>query len=91
MKIYYGKNKKEAKEITFKDLMIAITRAIKIEKRPGRFGDDSASWFNIRKFNEKGAVDVQIDFDPETDNSIIGVEVWQTDYKLDEDNSKQII
>lgn len=88
MKIYFGKNKKEAKEITLKRLMIKLLKA---DHKAGRFGDDSGSWLPLKKKHDKGEVEVELDFDITTDNIIVDFSVWNTPYKLDEDRSIKII
>jgi len=91
MKLYIGKNKKSAKEITLKN---AIYKTLKIkgaEIDQDRFSDDSSSWIYFRQKVETGVIDIEIHFDPETDNSIEEIGVWKYNYVIDEDNGKKII
>ena len=96
MKIYLGKNKKESKEISLKKLIIRSLINAEGFKRGTEFsndtlGDNSASWVGIRQLNEKGAVDVNIGFDPENDNNILNLKVWFSEFILDESGMKEII
>lgn len=95
MKIYVGKNKREAKEVSLKSLMLSrFHKAFKLMKSchvdGDRFGDDSASWIDIRQPVKDGVVDITIGFDPETDNDIDNIRVWKSKYVLDEENMKEI-
>lgn len=93
MKIYAGKNKKLATEISLKNLLISILEKsiLKLEVEGDRFSDGSADWLSLRKTNSKGCVDVVINFNIDDCNVIEGIDVWQTKFVLDEENMKQII
>ena len=96
MKIYVGKNKKKLKEISLKQLLMRALIEAKGFKEGSEFcndnlGDNSASWVSTRQFNEKGAVDVNIGFDPENDNKILDLNIWFSEFILDDDNMKKII
>ena len=96
MKIYVGKNKKKLKQISLKNLLMIAFSDAKGFKRGSEFsndtlGDNSASWIGTRQFNEKGAVDVNIGFDPENDNKILDLKVWFSELILDEGHMKEII
>lgn len=87
MKIYVGKNKKSAKQVTLKDLMLS---AIKMKATEYRLGDDSGSGISISQDVSDGVLDVEIHFDPENDTEIIEVDVWKTKFKLDYDNMEKL-
>jgi ribose 5-phosphate isomerase RpiB len=92
MKIYVGKNKKQAKEISLKELIAKCLKSEDCEVLDiDRFSDDSASWLSLRKDNKKYVIDLQFDFDVEDDNIIEGFEIWKSNYVLDEENMKKII
>jgi len=93
MKIYAGKNKKEAKEITLKQLLL---KAIELNKETSsvvadRFSDDSSSWINIRQFTELGAMDISLTFEPDTDFTIEEISVWFSEFVLDEENMSRLL
>lgn len=93
MKIYIGKNKKEAKQISLKDLLaLKLSQDLKDKNvcRKGRFSDDSASWIDLRKTTEKGAIDIVIGFDPETENTFTDIDVYKSKWILDEENMKKL-
>ena len=96
MKIYIGKNKKKSKEISLKQLLMISFINAKGFKEGSEFsdntlGDNSASWVSTRQFNEKGAVDVNIGFDPKNDNKILDLKVWFSEFILNEGDMKKII
>lgn len=98
MKIYVGKSRKKAKEITLKQLLID---SLHIEDKDteinsDRFADDSASWLDIERklhtVNKGVRVDVHLGFNPENDNEIIEFELYSSN-KLsgyDEENMKKL-
>jgi len=95
MKIYVGKNKKEAKEVTLKQLLLqSIESRYQFMKEHSvigdRLNDDSASWVEIRLPIKGGVLDVSINFDPEDDNIFEDIRIWKSKYILDEGNMKEI-
>lgn len=97
MKIYVGKNKKEAKEISLKSLLTELlcNDLDNVEIEADRFNDDSASWININQINEKDrvSIDIVVGFDPEDDNQFEGIRVWTTPIKtiIDHDETKKLV
>lgn len=91
MKIYFGNNKKESKQVTLKQLMIKLLKVEHTKINHGKFSDDSASWIEVRKIVDKNVVDIELLFDVTTDNTIIDVQVWNTKYVIDEENNKRLI
>jgi len=92
MKIYIGKNKKKAKEVTLKQLIcLSLEKGLKIKS--DRFSDDSGSWIDIiqDRLDRKGTIDVHLSFDPKDDNTIIDVDIWTAEYILDDENAKRIV
>lgn len=94
MKIYVGKNKLKAKEITLKQL---ILNCLKIEDedteiKADRFSDDSGSWIDIQRklhtVNKGIRADLHFAFNPETENEIVEFEIYISDKKqgYDEEN-----
>ena len=54
MKIYVGKNKKNAKETSLKDLIESCIKSDTINvTNNGSFEDNSASWLDVRKMSNK--------------------------------------
>lgn len=95
MKIYVGKNKKEAKLTSLKQLLFyVINQKYKFMKdhsvEGDRLGDNSASWLGLRVPVKNGVIDINIGFDPEDDNAFEDIRVWKSKYKLDEENMKEI-
>jgi len=96
MKIYIGKNKRGAKEISLKELLryameqqFNSKRTHEIES--GRFSDDSASWLQFRSYVNDGAIDINIGFNPDNENELEDFTIHKSLYKLDEENMKQIL
>lgn len=97
MKIYIGTNKKNAKEISMKTL-IGLSLNSFLENRRAeisidRFGDNSASWINIRQDSKdkKSVIDTYIGFSPKDDNNIIEIGAWESKYIIDDENAKRLI
>jgi len=90
MKIYHGKNKKQAKEITLKELVYNCLKIKGARIVCDRFSDDSASWIDVRIKDKKGVIDTVLSFDVETDNTIELIENWRSYYKIDEENMKRV-
>jgi len=98
MKIYVGTNKKNAKEMSLKDIIcISMEMNLHLSKKvkvtPDRFNDDSSSWINIRTNTRDGksALDIVLEFDPENENKIVDIDVFKSDYILDEENMKRLV
>lgn len=91
MKIYSGKNKKSAKEITAKELIFSLLKIKGAKIDRDRFSDDSSSWIYIRQELEKKVVDIELHFEPENDNMIESIGVWEFNYLVDEDNGRRIV
>lgn len=91
MKIYVGKNKKNSKEISLKNLIEACIKSNKIEvTNNGRFSDNSASWLDVRKLLGKKTIDVTILFDEKNDNVIKSMDFYECDIIVDEENMRKI-
>jgi hypothetical protein len=93
MKIYFGPNKSKAKLVTLKEL-IAYTMNLRNKRsivREDRFDDDSSSWLDVRQITDEGATDVTLAFDPDGDSTITEISVYQSKWKLDEENMKKLI
>jgi hypothetical protein len=97
MKIYIGNNKKTAKEITLKQLIGLSLKSYYAGKETtvklDRFGDNSGSWINVRKKakDEKSVLDILLNFDPKTDNTLDGIEIWESKYIIDEEHPKKLV
>jgi hypothetical protein len=97
MKIYIGKNKKNATEIDLKTL-IGLSLNSFLENKNAkitmdRFGDNSASWIDIRQDSKdkKSVVDVYLGFDPKNDNNLIEINVWESKYIVDDEHAKKLV
>lgn len=90
IQIYAGVSKKKAIKVTLKDCIMALTESEALKMTQGRLGDDSGSWIQVRKKIPTGVIDVEISFDPENDNNITSIKIWESKYILDEENEKQI-
>jgi hypothetical protein len=96
MKIYVGSNKIKAKQITLKKLIYNSLQKDsnfkhKVEIDSDRFHDNSASWIDIRQLTDKNVIDIVIGFNPENDNELEDIKIWESKYKVDDDSSKNII
>lgn len=95
MNIYFGPTKAKAKKITLKELVLYTLNIgnKKSEITQGRHIDDSASWVEVRQFDDKhvGAIDITIYFDTETDNIINELAVHKSLFKLDEQAMTKVI
>lgn len=101
MKIYLGKNKREAKEVTLKYLMDLLMGAdlesnVKnCEVTSHRASDNSSSTLEIRKpfkstYDEGGVYDIVFNFNPENENQIIDVDIYKLLWILNEDCMKRL-
>ena len=106
MKIYYGKSKSKSKQITLKQLILKALEPHKTEEalpsvtkdifttEADRFSDNSASWINVEQCNHKikKRISIFIGFDPETDNTIDEIDVYEADIKVvvDDDSEKKL-
>lgn len=93
-KIYFGKNKRDAKRITLKELLLkkGIINLKVFELDHGRLLDNSDSYIEIRQGNTKkdGVIDVCLSFNVETDNSIEEIEIFESKFVIDEQNMKKL-
>jgi len=93
MKIYFGKNKKSAKVITFQDLLIKKLKEAGLEMDNGCFCDENHSWVGIvQKSSAPSEVLVNISFNIEED-TIDEVNVFETPIItiVDEDNLRKLV
>ncbi len=91
MKIYVGKNKKNAKEISLKNLIESCIKSDTISvTHNGSFEDNSASWLDVRKMSNKKAIDVTILFDTKNGNTIESMDFYESDVIVDEENMRKI-
>lgn len=98
MKLYLGKNKKEAKQIEFQDLLIMKLAEAGIEMDNGSFSGEDHSWVGILKNDQKTnkkdpkQVCINITFSPKND-SIKDVDVYVAPIItiVDEEHTKKII
>lgn len=90
IQIYVGASKKKATKVTLKDCIMALTKSKALAMTQGKLDDDSGSWIQVRKKIPTGVIDIEISFDPENDNNITSIKIWESKYILDEENQKQI-
>ena len=98
MKVYIGKNKKEAKQIDFQDLLIMKLAEAGIEMDNGSFSGEDHSWVGILKNDHKtNKVDpkqvcVNLTFSPKNDTiKEISIYIAPIITIIDEENQKKLI
>ncbi len=97
MKIYIGTNKKNAKEIDLKTLIgLSLNSFLENKKaiiNMDRFGDNSASWIDIRQESKdkNSVIDIYLGFSPKDDNNIVEIGAWESKYIIDDENAKRLI
>ena len=90
MKLYYGKNKKAAKQITLEELLAKKLKNFKIKR--DSFSDNSARWIDIIQQNEKSQITVVMLFTLDYEE-IEEIEVFEAKVVtiVDEENMKKLI
>lgn len=68
MKIYIGKNKRKAKEISFYDLLTLKLKEAGFKPETGMFSDESASWIEVVQQKGKNQTTVNFLFDDGLEN-----------------------
>jgi hypothetical protein len=87
MKIYIGKNRKNAGRVSPLEAIQKILEDSGWELEAGSFDDHSASWLDLNKKDLKDMTSftISIIFDGEG-NNLSNIEVWGTPLKIEEDD-----
>lgn len=101
-KIYVGKNKKQARLVTLKQLLIMAMEEMigdKCEIISDTFNDNSASWIEVQKEvgckdkpNKGHRLDLVFDINPKTNNTLEDIKVYVSEkvVKYDDENMQRI-
>ena len=91
MKIYAGKNKSKAEEITIGEVLFKLLREAGIDAKIGRFKDGSGGWVEIRQRSTKGNSRITIHIGMTGDfKTLTDISVWEARMIFDEDNEKRL-
>lgn len=90
MKIYTGKNKRKAKEITFEELLASELKKNGFEFNTDCFSDGSASWVDIVQRDEHKQINIDFVFNG---TKIDSIDVFESKIItiVDEENMKKLI